>query len=232
MSGQGHFTNLEHIEALTRGVSLPLLPISAQHMQLLADIISQAFDACKKPDTKITDEDETLITGFLKSELSYLINNDDFTNQLIHSVERGIESYSFDAKHKELRPDLSIFLTNRHANFPLLAEAKILDASSGKTMKLYGENGILRFVDGKYGWGSKEAFMLAYVRGSETLSTTLQQYLTTISTDPEYSLIKPPLCQAYSSKLATSQHGRVFNYIHVVPPYSPGTITLWHLWLK
>lgn len=236
MSQQCNSTNLEHIEALTRGVSLPLSSLSTQHMKLIADAISKAFDACKKSSAStIANGDEPSITALLKSELSYLINTDDLINQIIHSVGRGIESYSFDGQHKELRPDLSIFLTYRHTNFPLNVESKILDSSSGKTIKLYGDAGICRFVDGKYGWGSKEAFMLAYVRGNETLSGTLLKYLKKVSAAPQYSLITPPFLKTYSPQLATSRHGRAFNYIHVrhvVPPCLPGEITLWHLWLK
>src|ERR1022692_3243795 len=61
---------------------------------------------------------------------------------------RGGESISFDGKRLELRPDLGIYLTGRHRNFPLVVECKIIDGPTGKGVDLYCVNGIRRFVEG------------------------------------------------------------------------------------
>src|SRR3546814_4030189 len=75
----------------------------------------------------------------------------------------------------EQRPDLSIHLTARTRRFPLIAEAKIIDATRGE--HLYCSQGLRRFLNGKYGWGAREALMIAYVRDGTTIATRLKPYL-------------------------------------------------------
>lgn len=226
----------KHIEVLTQGLVLPLPPISNGHLKLIADILSDAFMQVKQQDrVTVEDGDESTVSGLLHSTLGYLIDSDLLVSQVLSSVTRGGETYNFDGSKHENRPDFALCLTGRTNRFPLLVEAKLIDHAKQKTVKLYGDNGIRRFITGDYGWASQEAFMLAYVRGKETLSGTLAPHLVQISqTAPtHYQLImtQEPL-QLLSESLAVSQHHRPFTYIHVTPPHSPGAITLWHLWLR
>ena len=61
----------------------------------------------------------------------------------------------------------------RTRRFPLVAEAKIFDATASKTAALYCENGIRRFVEGEYAWANREAFMVGYVRERIVVITRL-----------------------------------------------------------
>ena len=109
-------------------------------------------------------------------------------------VARGKESLSFDGSHLEERPDLSLNLTRRDLRFPLVVEAKILDAASGKTRNLYCEQGLRRFLEGKYAWGTREAFMLAYVRDGSSITATLNPFLsgTVVDGTPGYLVEELP----------------------------------------
>jgi hypothetical protein len=229
-------THKKHIEVLTQGLVLPLPPISKDHLKLIADILSEAFMQVKQQELVTVEEgDESAVSSLLHSKLVYLIDSDLLVSQVLSNVTRGGETYNFDGRKHENRPDFSLCLTGRANRFPLLVEAKLIDHAKKKTVKLYGDNGIRRFITGDYGWASQEAFMLAYVRGNETLSDTLTPHLKQVGqTDPaHYQLIMmPEPLQMLSESLAVSQHNRPFTYIHVTPPHPPGAITLWHLWLK
>ena len=84
--------------------------------------------------------------------------------QLVLWVGRGSESSSFDGSQLEKRPDPSIVLSGTDPRFPLVAEVTILYAPASKTVALYCEHGIRRFVEGEYAWANGDAFMIPYVR--------------------------------------------------------------------
>lgn len=114
---------------------------------------------------------------------------------------------------------------------PLIAEAKIIDATKGEN--LYCTQGVRRFLNGEYGWGGREAFMIAYVRDGSTIATRLEPYLGFPAQTASYAVedaptsLGPGACDA-----ARSRHGRSFLYAHIAPPANnPGAIALWHLWV-
>ena len=118
--------------------------------------------------------------------------------------------------------------------FPLVAEAKILDASASKTIGLYREKGIHRFVDGEYAWGNREAFMVGYVRDGSSIHDALSSFLLAAagSDSHRYRLESLPVrVNAEACELAHSRHGRKFVYGSQSPANSPGSISVWHLWL-
>ena len=132
-------------------------------------------------------------------------------------------------------PDLSIVLSGAERRFPLVAEAKILDASAAKTIRLYGETGIRRFVDGEYAWGNREAFMIGYVRDGSSIEETLTGFLSAAdeSHPQRYRLASLPVAvNTAACELARTCHERGFVYIGQTPPNNPGPISLWHLWLE
>ena len=152
---------------------------------------------------------------------------------LVSSVERGSETVTYSGDEIETRPDLQFSLTAQDKRFRLVGEAKIIDIPKRKTPKLYRQNGIARFVSGKYAWASREAIMLGYVRCSAKLDPDL---LTGLSGFPDMhcasqslvSVVTPPVT---AGSLGTSRHNRIFSYVHCTPA-SPGAIDLWHLWLN
>jgi len=218
---------------LTRGVRLPLPPIAHEHLEVLAEGLWQAFDYLRvhAPDTVDTGE-EPEVTALIHARLNKL--QDPLWRQLVLCVGRGAECISFDGSHLEKRPDLTVFLSRSDRSFPLVAEAKILDAAASKTVALHCKNGIRRFVEGEYAWGNREAFMIGYVRDGSSIATTLKDYLSkAMELHPDRYLVEalPIPVESDSSDLAYTRHGRDFVYGSQRPPNSPGPISVWHLWL-
>ena len=225
----------DQIAELTRGVRLPLAPIADEHLEILAEGLGRAFDDIRAhaPATVAMGE-EPEVTALMQARLIRLIHEDTLWRQLVLWVGRGTESISFDGSHLEKRPDLSIVLSGVDRRFPLVAEAKILDAATSKTAALYCKNGIRRFVEGEYAWGSREAFMIGYVRDGSSIDTTLTAVLSKAAAlQPHRYLVEtlPVPVGSGSSDLAYTRHSREFVYASQPSPNDPGSISVWHLWL-
>lgn len=222
----------DQIAELTRGLDLPLAAIDDALLYVIAEGVAQAFNDIRHnaPGT-IATGDEAEITALLQARLNAMIEDDPLWRQLVASVVRGQESVSFDGSHLEKRPDLSIHLTARSRRFPLIAEAKIIDPSKGEN--LYCSQGIRRFLNGEYGWGGREAFMIAYVRDGSTITTRLGPYLALPAQQASYAVQDLPTSFGFGGcDSAKSRHGRSFLYAHMAPPANdPGAIALWHLWV-
>lgn len=222
----------DQIAELTRGLDLPLAAIDDVHLQILAEGVTQAFNYIRldMPST-VASGDEAELTALIEARLNAMIDEDPLWRQLVACVVRGKESLSFDGTHLEKRPDLSIHLTERSRRFPLIAEAKIIDAVKGEA--LYCSQGVRRFLDGEYGWGGREAFMIAYVRDETTLAARLAPYLASSAQNAAYAVEDG--FTAHDPALGDcgrTRHGRSYLYAHISPPANaPGPITLWHLWL-
>lgn len=223
----------DQIAELTRGLDLPLAAIDDIYLQILVEGVSRAFDSIRlSAPTIVAGGDEAEITALLEARLNAMIEEDPVWRQLVDCVVRGKESLSFDGTHLEKRPDLSIYLTARARRFPLIAEAKIIDAAKGEA--LYCSQGIRRFLNGEYSWGGREAFMIAYVRDGSTLKARLAPYLASTPQAANYTVeMGVKLHYAATVDSGRSRHGRSYLYTHTPPPANdPGPIELWHLWLN
>ncbi|MGN7713222.1 hypothetical protein [Agrobacterium radiobacter] len=226
---------LDQIAELTRHLSLPLPAVLEDYLQIIAEKLIEAFAEINEAHlSTVTKGSEAEVTALLGSRLNSMMDEDPLWGQLVICATRGAESLSFDGSHLEKRPDLSLHLASRARGFPLIVEAKIIDRA--KDEKLYCDNGVRRFVDGEYAWGSREAFMVAYVRDESTIAGKLTPHLATAlgQTPPDYLVEQIPLAvAAVGADLARSRHGRSFVYPHMgPPPAGPGSIVLWHLWLS
>ena len=227
----------DQVAELTRGLTLPLPEVSTDHLQVIAEGLLRAFsDVRAGSPTTVASGTEAEVTALMEARLNTMIEEDPLWGQLVLCVARGKESLSFNGEHLEKRPDLSIYLSNRNRGFPLITEAKIIDAASSKTEALYCDNGIRRFVDGEYAWGNREAFMVAYVRDGSSIETKLTPFLSNaISKTPPGYLLEglPAAVDAATSDLARSRHGRSFMYGgHASSSLEPGPISVWHLWFS
>ena len=225
----------DQVAELTRGVRLPLAPIAGDHLEILAEGLRKAFADIRAdaPDTVAAGE-EPEVTALMQSRLNRLIDGEPLWGQIVLWVGRGTESISFDGSHLEKRPDLSIVLSGADRRFPLIAEAKILDATASKTTRLYCEHGIRRFVQGEYAWGNREAFMIGYVRDGSSIDPTLKDFLSSAAvSDPDAYLVEalPVPVGTGPSDLAYTRHARSFVYRSQTSPKRPAPISLWHLWL-
>jgi hypothetical protein len=236
MKSAGGTVRADQIGALTLGLQLPLPAVDSVHLEFIAEGLSRAFaEVSAEHPGVVAQGSEAEITAMLEVRLNALVSQDPFWGQLVLCAVRGKESVSFDGSHIEKRPDLSIFLSSRTRNFPLIVEAKILDASTSKTLALYCKNGLARFLVGDYAWASQEAFMLAYVRDAGTIAGKLTPLLSKdmAHASPSYAVqVLPTPSIGFSGSLAWSQHLRTFGYIHQASTTcSPGPIKVWHLWL-
>ena len=235
MSGPVGRPRPDQVAELTRGLRLPVEAIAAEHLEILAEGLRQAFDEIRmRAPATVAMGKEPEVTALMEARLNRLIDEDSIWRQLVLWVARGTESISVDGSHLEKRPDLSIGLSGAKRRFPLVAEAKILDAPAAKTVALYCKDGILRFVEGEYAWGTREAFMIGYVRDGSSIDTTLSAFLSqAVDLYPHRYLVEalPVPVGSGSSDLAYTRHGRDFVYGGQRPPNSPGPIAVWHLWL-
>lgn len=155
----------DQIAELTRGISsLPLSALSDERLQFVADMLILAFTDLytRHPHTFLSGS-EPEITGLMESRLKSLRDENPRWEMLVSAVVRGWESHSFDGRRLEVRPDLSILLTDRsRERFPLRVECKLIDYPAGKTVRDYCDKGIVRYEVGDYAWANREAFMLAY----------------------------------------------------------------------
>lgn len=227
----------DQILELSRGLTLPLLPIDSVYLEIIAETFVDAFnDVCVCSPTTMQSGTEAEVTALIQARLNVIADHNPFWRQLVSCTIRGAESLSFDGSHIEKRPDFSIYLTDRFRNFPLIAEAKLLDCPNGKTEKLYCEKGIKRFLDGEYAWAASEAIMVAYVRDGSTISSKLTPFLNSGSplNSKKYAVETMPATSAKATKdLARSTHTRSFSYIGThLKNNRPGPIELWHLWLS
>jgi hypothetical protein len=222
----------DQIAELTRGLDLPLAAIDDVYMHIIAEGVAEAFNDVRATSaTTVATKEEAEVTALLEARLNRMIEEDKVWGQLVRSVARGKESLSFDGAHLEKRPDLSIHLSARTLRFPLVAEAKIIDAAKGE--KLYCSQGLRRFLNGEYGWGGREAFMIAYVRDQATIASRLSPYLAQPAQATSYAVQEAPAPLTCACDAARSKHGRSFLYSHTAPPANdPGAIALWHLWVN
>ena len=225
----------EQVAELTQGQYLPLEPIPASVLQIVTETIVRAWkELSASHEAILRNGDEAEVSALLISRLNALRDDDPCWENITSGVSRGQESISFDGRHLEKRPDLSIHLTRRNFNFPLVAECKLLDLPHDKTVTLYCTKGLVRFIVGDYAWMSREAFMIAYVRDGSSIASSLRHQLIKSqgkTPDPCATESLPINHTCSSADLAYSRHGRRFIYLPSAENSDPGPIDLWHLWL-
>ena len=236
MGGSAVRPRPDQVAALTSGVCLPLPAIEDIHLLVLAEGLCQAFeDLLEHYPATIASGTEPEVTALLEVRLLELRHENPLWRHLVDYVARDKGSISFDGSHLGKSPDLSIVLSGRERRFPLVAEAKILDAGSGKTVSLYCKHGLRRFLDGEYAWGNREAFIIGYVRDGSSVEQRLRPFLsrdTTSNTSRYSTTVFPTDAGLDDLDLAYTRHRRGFVYEAQEPPNTPGEISVWHLWLS
>lgn len=218
------------IEEFMRGIEQPVSPLQSRHLKVIAELLEAAWDGLLEDhEWVLRHKEEKEVNTLMESRLNSLCEQRaTLWSTLVSGVMRGKETINYDGSKLETRPDLSIQLTKRSARLLLLVECKLLDAKDNKTIKLYCEEGLARFVKGQYAWYAREAFMLAYVRDNSTIVGCLTPHLEKHQQqvpDPFLTEQLPSAISHTSHELARSLHGRTF-------PDNPGTIDVWHLWLN
>lgn len=227
---------LNQIDELTRGLELPFAALHDEHLAAIAEVLAAAWAELSRTQaiTLLTGS-EAEVNALMETRLTQMLEEHPIWEQLVRNVTRGKETLSFDGRHLEKRPDISIHLSARTPAFPLVVECKLIDAATRKGHDLYCDNGLKRFLTGEYAWATREAFMLAYVRDNSTINSALAPFLTASQQRrPEPYAIEelPASGELPSLDLARSRHGRSFRYpTRAAPGDDPGSIAVWHLWL-
>lgn len=223
----------DQVAELTRGQSLPLAPLHEEHLKCIAAVLNRAWnDLLTERRATLLSGPEAELNSLMEIRLNALIETDDLWSLLARNVARGKETISFNGSNLEKRPDLSIYLTDRSPSFPLIVECKLIDVKRRKTLDLYCEDGLLRFVRGDYAWATREAFMLAYVRDNSTIFGRLRPFLNECRTKQPDAYLTDVLPESISGSdmhVARSPHNREFRYVGL--SNGPGAIAIWHLWI-
>lgn len=216
------------IDLLCGGISVPLAPLKTFHMIVILEWIARAWAGILADHTDyLISDDEDAVTFYLGERLQRLLEDD---NGLLATLVADVERRAFpnyNGQELTKQPDLSITLTNHGRNFPLQIEAKIID--SGRSVSRYCTDGLIRFVDGDYGWSRCDGVMVAYVRNRAAITPSLSGYLKTRG--PAYRTeTLPTAVVCGGGDAAWSRHGRTYSYRHGACG-APGPIIVWHLWL-
>jgi hypothetical protein len=116
----------------------------------------------------------------------------------------------------------------------IFVECKLIDEEKGgKNFGHYcGGKGMMRFVNGSYGWRMPHGMMVAYVRTDQTLPAALDEGFSKFGRAVEVKVIGRaklcPLSQA-SPRTCLSEHRREWLLPEGV---TPGPIQIRHLWLN
>jgi hypothetical protein len=225
----------DQVAELTRGVRLPLPAIATPLLGVIVGAVREAWEwLVLLHGAALYGKSETELSALLQSRLNNLRNNSRKLGQIVSCVVRGAESISYNGRHIEKRPDLSIFMTTRNANFPLVVECKVIDYDLGKGVDLHCNHGIRRFVEGEYGWASTQAFMIGYVCDQSSVESKLIPYLETAAgTEPDPFKTTGLQRQGPASETwVASEHDRAFRYLNVSVNDDPGPIAISHLWVE
>lgn len=223
----------EQVAALTQGIALPLPPLPESVLRVVAETLVRAWRELAAEHTEtFSNGNEDEVTALLQFRLNKLLDDEPCWATVACGVTRDGSAISFDGSHLKNQPDLSIHLTRRHFNFPLVTECKLIDPLHDKTVALYCSHGLIRFIGGEYAWMSREAFMLGYVRDGSSIASSLRPRLAKGgATGPWATVVAPTPIPRVPADLACSRHRRSFRYLPPTANPDPGSIELWHLWL-
>jgi len=222
---------VDQVKELTRGLRLPMPPLAVIHLNIIVETIRIALlGLVGEHGGALAKKQEIELNALLQARLNGMRGVEKLFGQIVACVIRGGESVSYNGKHLEKRPDLAIYLTSRHANFPLLLECKIIDSPNGRGIDLYCVQGIQRFVDGQYGWANTQCLMLAYVRDGSSVESALTPYLEMTSAKIPDPFRTEALPKLVNKSTLQSKHSRVFKYTEKRHDL-PGSISIYHMWI-
>jgi hypothetical protein len=215
------------IEELTRDINLPHEPLHDAHLSMISEVLSIAWQDLLQTSSRasLLCDIEPVVNQLMEVRLNALLDRHQMWRQLVTNVSLGSERTSFDGAHLEKAADLSIHLTRRNPSFPLCVECKVINANASQGSDRYCDHGLARFVCGEYGWGVREAFMLAYVRDGSSISSCLTPRLAeSQARNPSPYLVRdlPIRIDLLSLDLARSLHDRGFKYPGRTPELASG----------
>ena len=178
------------------------------------------------------------ITIQLQKQLILLLNTNEvrgFSAAVFAPPIRGQEVENYSGSEKEKRPDLTFCrLAARPADThnAQFYECKIV--GRGRTLDSYHNEGVMRFVDGRYAWAMPHAGMIAYVSPppAAVADVALDGYWSQTRLDALANGLPTDKLQvdtAVGPTVVISIHQRTFQLPN---QQHPGDIVLRHLWLS
>jgi hypothetical protein len=188
--------------------------------------------------------DEDRITDQLKTELVAMRRNNEppgFNSNLFGVPTRDSKLKDATGESIDKTPDLTVYPAEPRAGVAddqhdaLFFECKVLDAKKG--LALYCNEGIRRFVDGRYAWRMPHAGMIAYVLGKadrcpiKSLTKHLARRKGTSTIGSELGCFNAPTVAMQSPGTMASDVAETCHMRHVKDGTVLGEISLRHLWL-
>ncbi len=196
-------------------------------------------DASFRPILDTGNEDS--ITTLIQSELEELRHSKaapGYHESVFVMTERGGEYINYNANNIKKSPDLIFRIKTKRPGLPprmniydgIFVECKLITKTA--TVNDYVQNGLQRFIDGEYAWAVKQGLMMAYVRTTQELPATLDDYFIKHKASNHINLISNLAVCTHSlatPEVFTSKHARSWAY---PTKASPGDIDIRHIWLN
>lgn len=219
-------------------------------IQAIEDALRLAWsNTAKRRDVNLDSDKEESITAALQDELIKIYNSKEnvpeFNDYFFHRPTRGEKHKDFSGKAIEMEPDLKVGIKKREIPefdlyYAYFIECKIIQRKDDSVAR-YAQEGIQRFVDGKYAWATTRAGMIAYVRREAThrqTTSSLRDYYNAGSLGDKrrasQALAREPQPADDNVTVVTTIHDRSFTLRDEEwndTGENPGPIILRHLWL-
>ena len=205
---------------------LPHPPIDDAVLLITHDAICRGLELLRRSGFVFGSAHEDDITRRLHSILENRLRQKGevpgFDERLFRKVWRAPEFTNVDGRHPAKKPDLVFELVRDEmlvlsTHDALFVECKVV----GKEHPVgagYCNKGILRFIEGDYGWAMQEGMMVAYARHSYTLAGNLarvlvsKRYHTRLGQPTSLKLV--PGCGVYplAERVHVAAHRRRFQW--------------------
>ncbi|WP_052675496.1 hypothetical protein [Agrobacterium arsenijevicii] len=226
---------INHVQAMTHGWDLPQPPVSKTLIKAIVLVLAESWQAICEKYPKDIQGPEIDVSAHLAIEFTNRSRTDRRLKNIIAEALNGPERTNYNGKSIQKRPDVVIVWKSGKRLSPFIVECKLIDVAADKTVGLYSSKGMARFVDGTYAWSEQEAMMLAFVRDGSSIEQSLSPYMSRLRPQSKALLAVEQFPQKVEfqngSDVAISRHQRAFAYPFRASSL-PGSIDLWHVWLK
>jgi len=208
--------------------SIPYSPWPPVFIETIENAIFTAWEALRSLDPDLDKKNETQITAALQESLIELLNQnsvDGFACE-IFSVPTRDASVSDYKGNIEKKPDLTFYC---HTVRPVcVLRAQFYECKPIGSCNVYiGEDGLRRFLDGRYAWAMPHAGRIAYVKRRRKVNALDE--LTSKLGIPQLLVGTPTETLSTGGyPVITTEHQRSFK----VEGQAPGNICIRHLWLS
>ncbi len=224
----------DSVRSVVATSNIPSDILDRLHLFTIIQLLINSHRTLKSNYMRFSTLSEDEINLRMKSVLLQIIDSSKVLQKFIIDVVRSESCVSYDGDSLNVSPDLIFKLLINGVKISLIVEAKIISRIENKNVGQYCAKGINKFITGLYGWQQSEAIMIAYIRDSINLCSTLNRYFTS-GTPPrreKYNVTSLAIpCDEFDKDVSCSVHDRKFRYI-IKPFNKAGPIDIWHVGLS